>query len=131
MTQLGPWVEHQLADQPTLADALRFVLQRGLVNLDPWLLLTSDDQAGSRTEAVNRRYPARRVLCFAARLDTDDVACVVLDGGVSYVEGQVLVVHDFATPGSEVDAVYPEFWGWFRAAIDDAIEAFVYRDEAV
>lgn len=64
------------------------------------------------------------VLCFAERRDTDDVACVLLSSSADYSAGQVLIVHDFAKPGSEVDAVFSDFWEWFRAAVEDMIDTF-------
>lgn len=122
-------VEQQLSSQPGFASALKRVVERSLVDLDPWALLTSDEQIGARSEAVNRRYPGRVVLCFAERQDTDDVACAVLSSSTDYAAGKILIVHDFANPGSEVDAVFSDFWEWFRAAIDDMIDMLRHWDD--
>lgn len=127
MTRLGTATEQQLVGHPEFADALKHALEHGLVDLDPWILIPSDGQVNTRSAAVNGRYPGREVLCFAERQDTDDVACIVLGPSVDHAAGQVLIIHDFAKAGSEVDAVFSDFWEWFKAAVDDVIDAFRHR----
>jgi hypothetical protein len=124
VTRLGTAIEQQLGGLPEFSGALKHAIERGHVDLDPWILITSDEQVAARSMAVNGRYPEREVLCFSERQDTDDVACVVLSSGVDYSAGQVLIVHDFAKAGSEVDAVFSDFWEWFKAAIEDMIDTF-------
>jgi hypothetical protein len=122
--RLGASTEQELSEYPEFLNALKHALLRGLVDLDPWVLLTSDEQVNARSEGVNGRYPGRVVLCFAERQDTDDVACLVLGSGTGFVAGQILTVHDYAEPGTEVDAVFPDFWEWFKSAVDDMVDTF-------
>ena|SRR5690348_7144453 len=118
------WFSQQLSELPGFLGALTHVLEHRLVDLDPWELFTSDGPMKVRSEAVNRRYPQRVVLRFARRRDTDDVACLVLSSSMKEKPGDVLVVHDFAKPGFEVDTEFPDFWDWFRVAVEDMIETF-------
>ncbi|MDT5043362.1 MAG: hypothetical protein QOE51_4347 [Actinoplanes sp.] len=129
MTRLSTAIEQRLSGLPEFVDALKHAVEHGLVDLDPWILITSDRQVDARTVAISGRYPGREVLCFSQRQDTDDVACVVLSSSAEYAAGQVLIVHDFAKAGSEVDAVFSDFWEWFKAAIDDMIETFRHWGE--
>lgn len=129
MSRLGTSIEQQLGGLPEFAGALRYAVDHGHVDLDPWILITSDEQVATRSAAVNGRYPGREVLCFSERQDTDDVACVVLRSSAGYAAGQVLIVHDFAKAGSEVDFVFSDFWDWFKAAVDDMIDTFRHLDD--
>lgn len=130
MTALGTSVDQRLAGQPGFASAWKHAIERSLVDLDPWTLFTSGEQVLARSQAVNGRYPGRVVLCFAERRDTDDVGCVVLSSNANFSAGHVLIVHDFAKPGSEVDAAFTDFWEWFKAAVDDMIDTFRHWGDA-
>ena len=94
-------------------EAYRRTLARGLVQLQPWSFLDSDELALA-WRGLRERYPSREVVPFARRLDGDDVACF-LPGG------EVLVIHDFASPGYEAPAGATSYWEWFRAAVEDVI----------
>jgi len=107
---------------PDFVKAWSFVREHRLIDLDPWSIATSGEETAARSSGLNSRYPSRRVFCFAERQDTDDVACVVLEPGPNEHIGDVLLIHDFASVGSEVDAAFPNFWVWFKAAIDDVID---------
>lgn len=124
MVEFIPSLGQDLAEHPEFLAAWRHALERNLMNIDPWVLYSSDGQVAERTSAVNGRYSARKVLCFAEREDTDDVACLVLQPDEHHPPGRVLIVHDFAKAGSEVDAEYRGFWEWFRSAVDDMIDTF-------
>lgn len=127
MSDFGDLVDGKLAGQTEFFRAWMHLIERNLIDLDPWALYTFSEQIAVRSRAVNARYSGREVLCFAERRDTDDVSCIVLGSDASeYPVGQVLIVHDFAKSGSEVDASYPDFWGWFRAAVDDLIDVFCH-----
>jgi hypothetical protein len=91
-----------------------------LVNLHPWHLL-SDQEFDYLIQGVNKRYPQRDVIPFARRADNDDVAVFVVSGQ-HLKPGQIVVIHDFATAGSEVVAKLESFWEWFRYAVDEMIE---------
>ena len=50
------------------------------------------------------------------RQDNDDLACFDPEK-----PGRVVVIHDFATEGTEFRKEYLSFADWFRQAIDDLI----------
>ena len=52
----------------------------------------------------------------AVRRDNDDVACW------DTAAGNVVIVHDFASPGYEQRSELRDFYAWFRQAIEDFIE---------
>lgn len=95
-------------------DYLRVVGQ-GLVDLTPWYLMDRD-QALSRMKGLRERYPTRELVPFARRDDMDDVACWERDRGDT-----VVVIHDFASAGHEQRRTFPDFWSWFRNAVEDMI----------
>ncbi len=96
------------------AELLRIVSQ-GVINLAPWHVMHRD-LAKRRMLGMRGRYQTKYVP-FARRQDNDDVACID-----PTLPGRIVVVHDFATEGSERVAPYDSFWDWFRQAIDDMIE---------
>ncbi len=81
---------YDLADNSTLA------------NLDPWYFV-SDEGFDPLYTGLNVLYPIRWVVPFAHRADNDDVACFVIHDP-EQVSGQIVVVHDFASPGWEIVA---------------------------
>lgn len=94
---------------------LRAVSQ-GLTDLTPWFFFERSRIVRYAAE-MGGRYPASERLPFAKRQDKDDVAC--FEKGRP---GQVVLVHDGAAAGSEVRRVFPDFWSWFRYAVDEMIE---------
>ncbi len=99
------------------AEFLR-VVEQGLVDLEPWLILQGEELL-VRHRGLRTRYPERRVVPFALRTDRDDVACWDLDVDL---DGRVTVLGDFEVPGFERGEVYPTFYAWFRTAVEDFIE---------
>ena len=93
---------------------LRRVVSQGINNIAPWHIMDRD-LAKKRMGGMRARYRTRYVP-FARRQDNDDLAC--LDPGVP---GQVVIVHDFASDGSERATTYGTFWDWFRAAVEEMI----------
>jgi hypothetical protein len=91
------------------------VVELGLANLEPWWILTGD-LLRTRHTGLARRYPKRVLVPFARRQDNDDVACWDVPSG------KVVVIHDFASPGSETRASFPDFYAWLRQAVEDLIE---------
>ena len=91
------------------------VVELGLTDLEPWWIFDGE-LLWRRAANLRRRYPDRRLVPFARRQDNDDVACWDL------AEGDVVIIHDFASPGSEQRARFPDFYSWLRQAIDDLIE---------
>lgn len=65
---------------------------------------------------MKTRFPDRKLIPFARREDNDDVACWDL------VAGDVVLIHDFSSPGYEQRKRYADFYGWLREAIEDLIE---------
>lgn len=91
------------------------VVELGIVDLDPWVVLSADELR-RKMAGLSERYPERRLVPFASREDRDDVACWDLDGG------DVVVIHDFASPGWEDRQHFPDFVAWFKVAIDEMLD---------
>ena len=88
----------------------------GLLNLEPWIILEGE-QLRVRYKGLRARYKGRELVPFARREDNDDVACWEKDCGE-----QVVIIHDFASPGYEHREKHKDFWTWFRLAVEDMIE---------
>lgn len=91
------------------------VVELGLIDIEPWRILGGDELRGLMY-GLAERYPERELVPFARRQDNDDVAC-----WAESTSG-VVVIHDFASPGSEQRENYENFHGWLRRAIEDLIE---------
>ncbi|MDR0991134.1 MAG: hypothetical protein LBL92_07230 [Propionibacteriaceae bacterium] len=93
---------------------LRVVTLR-LTSLEPWWIMQGRELR-ERYNGLRTRYPSYVLVPFARRQDNDDVACwdVPL--------GKIIIVHDFASSGWERRKEFPDFYSWFRQAIDDLIE---------
>lgn len=91
------------------------VVELGLTNLEPWRILTGE-LLRDRYAGIARRYPQQALVPFARRQDNDDVACW------DARDGRLVVIHDFASPGSEVRGEFPNFYAWLRQAMEDLIE---------
>ncbi len=104
--------------------AFRRIFDLGLVNLEPWWLL-SGETLRLRFQGLRARYPMRCLIPFARRTDNDDVACW------DYSKGNrtVCIIHDFASEGWEQREEFPTFYDWFRQAIEDLIEFDDYSDQ--
>ena len=89
--------------------------RQNLMDLTPWHLLTRE-AALQRLRGLRRRY-ARKYVPIARRQDNDDVAC--LDPSLP---GEVVIIHDFASEGTEPRAQFKSFWDWFRLVIEDMID---------
>lgn len=92
------------------------VVQLGLANLEPWLIV-GGELLRQKLLGLRERYPNRRYVPFAIRVDCDDVACWDPDYG-----GSVLIVHDHASAGDEIDGEIDSFAAWFRQAVEEMIE---------
>jgi hypothetical protein len=89
----------------------------GLVELEPWRILLGEDLRG-HARGLRWRYPWKRYIPFARRLDSDDLACWSPRTGDA-----VIIVHDFASPGWEARGRgFPDVMAWFRQAVEDCIE---------
>jgi hypothetical protein len=92
------------------------LVDQGILTFEPWFLLRGR-QFSERLKGLANRYPHRELVPFARRSDCDDVACWERGRG-----HQVVIVHDFTTPGFAERKTYSDFWSWFRSAIEDMIE---------
>jgi hypothetical protein len=90
------------------------VLELELTSLDPWWIIEGDVLRATAS-GIKDRYPARRLIPFAKREDNDEVACFDLDNV------RVSVIHDFADPGWEERASFPDFASWLHAAVDEML----------
>lgn len=93
------------------------VVELGLTDLEPWHVLEGA-ALRERREGLLRRYGSRDLVPFARRQDDDDVAC----WEPARSGERVVVVHDFASPGWEDRAEYPDFHAWLRQAVEDLID---------
>lgn len=95
-----------------------FLVDCRIVYFPPWQLL-SEKWTQFHYDGLRGRYPKRRLVPFARRLSSDDIACWE-DGN----NQQVVVVHDHASAGWEDRGErYPSFWSWFKSAVDEMIES--------
>lgn len=63
---------------------------------------------------LHERYPDRKLYPFASRDDNDDLACFLPNG-------QVVVIHDFASAGYEGGTVELDFVAWLKSIMHDLI----------
>jgi hypothetical protein len=91
------------------------IVDLGLTNLEPWLILEGD-ALRHRVHGMRERYPVRQLVPIAMRGDDDDVACWDVER-----PGKVVIIHDYAGVGFEYVGEFDNFADWFRAAIDDMI----------
>ncbi len=101
------WVEYP--------QSYRRIVDQKLIDLTPWHILDGK-QTLLRIRGLAERYPSRELFPFASRQDNDDVACWARGRGE-----QVVIIHDFASPGYEDEGEYSDFWSWFRSAIKETI----------
>jgi hypothetical protein len=91
------------------------VVELGLTNLEPWWIIDGD-RLRNRFTGLRERYRDRSLVPFAIRQDNDDVACW------DTAADNVVIVHDFASPGYEQRSEFSDFYAWFRQAIEDFIQ---------
>jgi len=95
------------------------VVSLNLVDYDLWYLMGKNHILQRRTGLLSR-YPNRNLVPFARRDDCDDIACFDIEHGE-----KVFIVHDFAASGWEHRKAYPDFWCWFK----DAVQDMIHRDD--
>lgn len=96
------------------AEFLR-VVELGLTNLEPWWILQGEELR-RRHLGIRKRYGRRGWVLFAARQDNDDTACFNLRGH------NVVIVHDYTTPGWAQRGSFDSFYDWLGQAVEDLIE---------
>lgn len=92
------------------------VVEHGLVDLEPWNILTGERLAQKHL-GLRKRYPSASLVPFASRTDNDDVACWDMD----LPRGRVVIIHDWASPGWERGAELHSTTSWIRQAVEDFI----------
>jgi hypothetical protein len=97
-----------------IPEGLERLNRQHILDLTPWHLMPRE-LALKRLHGLRQRY-ASKYVPFARRQDNDDLAC--LDPAIP---GGVIVVHDFAAETTERRRQFPNFWDWFRAAVEDMI----------
>lgn len=93
------------------------VIDLKIYNLEPWFFLDGE-QLERRNSDLKKRFPNADLVPFARRMDNDDVACWEKRTG----NLNVYVVHDFSQWGWDKRKEYPDFWAWYRQAVEDMIE---------
>ena len=86
-----------------------------LIDFDHWFLM-SLEQLIVRKKELEERYPNRKLIPFAGRYESDDIACFEMGN-----EEKVFIVHDFASEGYEKRQEFDDFWSWFISAIKELI----------
>jgi hypothetical protein len=97
-----------------LPDGLLRIVEQNLVDLTPWHVMPRE-LAVKRLRGLRQRYTPKYVP-FASRQDNDDLACI----DPARPE-KIVIVHDFASEGTELRKCFDSFWDWFRAAVDEMI----------
>ena len=92
------------------------IVELNLIDLDIWYLM-KQEQAIIRIKGLEERYPSRKLIPFARRDDSDDIACFEVGKA-----DRVQIIHDFASEGYEQKKEYECFWNWFRDAINEMID---------
>ena len=100
--------------QVKLPEGLLRIVNQNLVDLTPWHVM-SRDLAVTRLHGLRQRY-SRKYVPFARRQDNDDLACI----DPARPE-EIVVVHDFASEGTELRNRFDSFWDWFRAVVEEMI----------
>lgn len=113
------WLPRALASEEVhILPAFSQWLATGEQDFGGWFLLDERGAFANRTE-LGRLYPGRKILPFARRGDRDDVACLVLND-LKHPRGTILLIHDGAMPGYEVEGVIASLTQWFEQAQEEA-----------
>ncbi len=91
------------------------IVEQHLIDLTPWHVMPRE-LAAKRLKGLRQRY-SRKYVPFARRQDNDDLACI----DPARPE-EIVVIHDFASEGTETRQRFESFWDWFRTAIEEMIE---------
>lgn len=103
-------------DWLTLPAEYTALLERQIHNLHPWHVMTLDE-AKQWNVGLKERLPDRTLFAFARRHDNDDIACWELGKGE-----QVIVLHDFESPGWEEGETFPNIRDWLHHAVDEMLD---------
>ena len=110
-----------LLDVNSLPDGFEYprqfirVVELGLIDLEPWHILDGE-HLFDRDRGLKTRYPTRVLVPFAERQDMDEVAC-----WEPFTGDEVVIIHDYASPGWERRRTFATFYDWLRQAVEDLI----------
>jgi len=99
-----------------------WLLERGLVGYEPFSALQPWYYLDARHSfVVNERWPdpildCERLVAFARRQDTDDVACFAMNGGKV---AAIYLIHGWTREGYTIAEKYSDFWNWLKSVVDD------------
>lgn len=94
-------------------DALIDLLKRENLNLTPWEFINAK-RVSKAMQELFLRY-GRTVIPFAHRKNNDDIAVFEKGSGK-----KVLVIHNFAEKGNEIEDEFASFGDWLRAAEEES-----------
>ena len=99
----------------------RWLVERGVMTninspLEPWFLLDR-----SQKNFTSEGHSQQRLVSFARRRDTDDIACFRVNAQ-NEVDGIALVHGWVPGAGDQVVATYDSFWDWLKSVVDDMAE---------
>lgn len=91
----------------------RVLAQDPLPEIDPFMWTSEyENQTTDWVDIVGKQYPTRSLVPFAKHQDTDDVFC--FDGGDHSGNPPVLIIHTFASPGTEYRGQWTSFDVWWE-----------------
>ena len=115
------WIKTSLVKEGvSVPSELEVIIERGKRQQPPFSFLDAAD-GKIETEAMHHQFPAHQVIAFARRWDYDGVVCFVLSDPI-YQRGHVLVLHDDAPSGCEIDEEFPSLAAWAKAAEEEIDE---------
>jgi hypothetical protein len=76
---------------------------------------------------VKRLYPERKLVPFALRMGSDDIAC--FDGSTSSADPVVYLVHAYASSGWEDRGSVANFEAWLKVAEEESARHRAEWDE--
>jgi hypothetical protein len=91
------------------------LIEMGLVRFEPWYFLNREI-GRLRFESLTRSHSSNRFLPFAARQDSDVLACWDLSSTC-----RIVVFDSQDETGDRPRLEFKSFWEWFRHAIEDLI----------
>jgi hypothetical protein len=116
---------HELFDKTQLPEGFQYpeklisFLDANGIDIGPWQFLQGK-WLKVRHVGLQDRYPSRKLIPFARRLDCDDVAC--FDVMSTVLTPAVIIIHDFASIGWEQREMFDNFDLWLLDALELAKE---------
>jgi hypothetical protein len=95
---------------------LSYLEKNGIGYTSPWRIITDANEFRVLVKGLLKRYPGCLYIPFARRDDSDDIAAF---SGADLKDDRVIIVHDFASPGWEIDSRHDDVWDFLKRADDD------------